>query len=37
MLILLVGTPLDESYGKFGWIIDCDGRKIELWEPKGQL
>lgn len=29
-----VGEPLDESYGKFGWIIDCDGRKIELWEPK---
>jgi catechol 2,3-dioxygenase-like lactoylglutathione lyase family enzyme len=29
-----VGAPLDESYGKFGWIIDCDGRKIELWQPK---
>ncbi len=29
-----VGEPLDESYGKFGWIIDCDGHKIELWEPK---
>lgn len=25
---------IDESYGKFGWIIDCDGRRIELWEPK---
>jgi glyoxylase I family protein len=32
--IACVGAPLDESYGKFGWIIDCDGRKIELWEPK---
>ena len=32
-----VGTPIDESYGKFGWIIDCDGRKIELWESKGGL
>ena len=21
------------SYGKFGWIIDPEGRKIELWEP----
>lgn len=20
-------------YGKFGWIIDPEGRKIELWEP----
>ena len=28
------GDPMDESYGKFAWIIDCDGRKIELWEPK---
>jgi catechol 2,3-dioxygenase-like lactoylglutathione lyase family enzyme len=26
--------PLDESYGKFGWVVDCDGRRIELWEPK---
>jgi catechol 2,3-dioxygenase-like lactoylglutathione lyase family enzyme len=32
--IRCVGEPLNESYGKFGWIIDCDGRKIELWEPK---
>lgn len=29
-----VGEPMDESYGKFGWIVDCDGLKIELWEPK---
>ncbi len=21
------------DYGKFGWIIDLDGNKIELWEP----
>lgn len=21
------------DYGKFGWIMDCDGNKIELWEP----
>lgn len=20
-------------YGKFAWILDCDGRKVELWEP----
>jgi predicted enzyme related to lactoylglutathione lyase len=25
----------DEDYGKFAWIIDCDGVKIELWEQKG--
>lgn len=22
------------DYGKFGWIIDAEGNKIELWEPK---
>jgi len=22
------------DYGKFGWILDLDGNKIELWEPK---
>lgn len=21
------------DYGKFAWIIDCDGHKVELWEP----
>lgn len=21
------------DYGKFGWILDLDGNKIELWEP----
>jgi predicted enzyme related to lactoylglutathione lyase len=29
-----IGDPVDESYGKFAWIADCDGRRIELWEPK---
>jgi catechol 2,3-dioxygenase-like lactoylglutathione lyase family enzyme len=25
---------IDESeYGKFAWVIDPDGNKIELWEP----
>jgi len=23
----------DESYGRFAWIYDSDGRKIELWQP----
>jgi predicted enzyme related to lactoylglutathione lyase len=22
-----------DGYGKFGWIMDPDGNKIELWEP----
>ncbi len=24
------------DYGKFGWIMDPEGRKIELWEPVDQ-
>ena len=24
------------SYGSFGWIIDPEGNKIELWEPKNE-
>ena len=28
-----VGDPMDEEYGKFGWIVDPEGNKIELWEP----
>ena len=23
----------DEDYGKFAWIMDPEGNKIELWEP----
>jgi catechol 2,3-dioxygenase-like lactoylglutathione lyase family enzyme len=23
----------DESYGRFAWIMDPDGNRIELWEP----
>ena len=24
----------EESYGKFGWLLDPEGNKIELWEPR---
>ena len=24
---------MDESYGRFAWIYDMDGNKIELWQP----
>jgi len=24
----------DQDYGRFAWIYDLDGNKIELWEPK---
>jgi predicted enzyme related to lactoylglutathione lyase len=23
----------DSAYGKFGWVIDPEGNKVELWEP----
>ncbi|MBM3416176.1 MAG: VOC family protein [Bacteroidetes bacterium] len=29
----IIGEPLDEEYGKFGWVIDPEGNKIELWQP----
>jgi predicted enzyme related to lactoylglutathione lyase len=25
----------DYEYGRFAWIMDPDGRKLELWEPPG--
>lgn len=29
-----VDAKVEESeYGKFGWVIDPEGNKIELWEP----
>jgi predicted enzyme related to lactoylglutathione lyase len=33
------GVPVDDrvedyDYGKFGWIMDPDGNRIELWQPK---
>lgn len=31
--VTIVGEMQEYEYGKFGWIIDNDGNKIELWEP----
>lgn len=29
-----VDSKTDESeYGKFGWVMDPEGNKVELWEP----
>ena len=29
-----VDEKMEESeFGKFGWIMDCEGNRIELWEP----
>lgn len=31
--VTIIGTPETYDYGKFGWILDPEGNKIELWEP----
>jgi D-3-phosphoglycerate dehydrogenase len=31
--VTIIGEPESYDYGKFGWIVDPEGNKIELWEP----
>jgi predicted enzyme related to lactoylglutathione lyase len=31
--VQLVGEPESHENGKFAWILDPDGNKLELWEP----
>ncbi|MEP2278066.1 VOC family protein [Maribacter sp.] len=31
--VTVVGEIQEFEYGKFGWILDPDGNKLELWEP----
>ena len=31
--VTIVGEIQEYDYGKFGWIVDPEGNKIELWEP----
>lgn len=31
--VTIVGEVEEYEYGKFGWILDQEGNKIELWEP----
>lgn len=31
--VTIVGEMETYDYGKFGWILDLEGNKIELWEP----
>lgn len=31
--VAIVGEMQEFSYGKFAWIMDPEGNKIELWEP----
>ncbi len=30
----IVGGPDSDENGTFAWILDPDGNKVELWEPK---
>lgn len=34
---LEVEGPVDEGYGKFLWVTDPDGVKIEMWQPAGPM
>lgn len=34
--VQIVGEIEEYPYGKFGWIMDPEGNKIELWEPKDE-
>lgn len=35
--VTIIGGIEEYSYGKFAWIMDPEGNKIELWEPvKGE-
>ncbi len=31
----LSGAPEQTEYGRYGWFIDPDGNKVELWQPSG--
>ena len=31
--VRVVGEVEESEYGKFGWVLDPEGNKIELWEP----
>lgn len=33
----VVGEIERYDYGKFGWVMDPDGNKIELWEPVDEV
>lgn len=27
----------ESEYGKFGWVMDVEGNRVELWEPPGRF
>ena len=32
--VTIEGKVVEDFNGKFGWVMDPEGNKIELWEPK---
>ncbi|MBU2916578.1 VOC family protein [Psychrosphaera sp. F3M07] len=30
---VICGKPEEYDYGKFGWFLDPEGNKVELWQP----
>ncbi len=34
--VTIIGEMESYDYGKFGWVLDNEGNKIELWEPVDQ-
>jgi D-3-phosphoglycerate dehydrogenase len=35
--VTVVGELESYDYGKFGWIVDIEENKIELWEPNDRM
>jgi len=35
--VTVVGEPQVFDYGKFAWILDPEGNKIELWQPNDHV
>lgn len=35
--VTIVGDIEQYNYGKFGWIMDPERNKIELWEPVDEI
>ena len=33
----VVGDKEEYEYGKFGWIMDPEENKIELWQPVNEI
>jgi len=33
----VIGDIESYEYGKFAWVMDPDGNKVELWEPVDEV